>query len=92
LVDRSGVDPAPSIPDRRQQVFRRMQHLGHGRQLEQPNRALQGVHGAEGLVDGGAVVRIALKLEQGVAALLHQFGSLDQELGQQFVHQFRSGR
>ncbi len=86
------IDGPLVVPHGGQDVFGRVQDPRHRRQIEQAHRPLQGVHRSERLVDPGAIVRLALERQEGVGAQVDQVGPLDQELGEQLVHQPASGR
>ncbi len=63
-----------------------MQRPSHGREIDDAGGALQRVEGPEGAVQAGLVVRTLLERQQVVAALRHQFATLDQELLDELVH------
>ncbi len=87
-----GVDGPAALAQAAQGVLGRVQQALQRREVEQPHRAFQGMHRAEGVVQARGIARRSFERQQGVIRLLQQFRRLNQKLGKEFVHHPRPPR
>ncbi len=81
-----GGDGMVAPADGGQHVLGGVHGAGHGVELDDAGGPFQGVEGAEGAVEAGAVVGGLFQRQEVVGGLLHQFARLDQELFEELVH------
>ena len=89
-IDHPGGERQPPGPHLTQQILRPMHEPGQRRRIEQAGRSLDGVDGAEYLVDQCRIAGIALQPQQAGGGGLQQVAGFRHEAGEQRVHGARA--
>jgi hypothetical protein len=86
IADRHGRYRAHSEPGFRKHLFRGVNRVGHGREIDDSGAPLERVKGAKSAVKAFAVFRCVLQRKQVGGRLLDMLARFDQKLRDELVH------